>query len=220
MRSAGWSSWRSPRGSREATGSASWGGRSASTSRSTRARPRTSVLPCCCSSSVASSGWSSLPTPSHRSRRCRDVAGGRGEFLFCGRCAARAGVARTVPCARGRTTAGRARIQAPAISTVRSVVRWSGCGRRQSSRCARRRAGAAARRGSSGLQGARSKGRVLIKSRLVTTICIIDVGFGPLCRLKSNISRGPRSAMCGRLRVGKAFLHVCRLVGAAMCSAC
>jgi hypothetical protein len=27
-------------------------------------------------------------------------------------------------------------------------------------------------------------------------------------------------AMCGRLRVGKAFLHVCRLVGAAMCSAC
>src|SRR5437660_12315268 len=29
-----------------------------------------------------------------------------------------------------------------------------------------------------------------------------------------------RSAMCGRLRVGKAFLHVCRLVGAAMCSAC
>src|SRR5438445_860071 len=28
------------------------------------------------------------------------------------------------------------------------------------------------------------------------------------------------SAMCGRLRVGKGFLHVCRLVGAAMCSAC
>ena len=27
-------------------------------------------------------------------------------------------------------------------------------------------------------------------------------------------------AMCGRLRVGKGFLHVCRLVGAAMCSAC
>jgi hypothetical protein len=26
--------------------------------------------------------------------------------------------------------------------------------------------------------------------------------------------------MCGRLRVGKGFLHVCRLVGAAMCSAC
>src|SRR5213082_871314 len=25
--------------------------------------------------------------------------------------------------------------------------------------------------------------------------------------------------MCGRLRVGKAFLHVCGLVGAAMCSA-
>src|SRR6516164_3227496 len=30
----------------------------------------------------------------------------------------------------------------------------------------------------------------------------------------------PLCAMCGRLRVGKAFLHVCRLVGAAMCSAC
>src|SRR5215475_10853579 len=28
-----------------------------------------------------------------------------------------------------------------------------------------------------------------------------------------------RCAMCGRLRVGKAFLHVCRLAGAAMCSA-
>src|SRR6266404_2234173 len=26
--------------------------------------------------------------------------------------------------------------------------------------------------------------------------------------------------MCGRLRAGKGFLHVCRLVGAAMCSAC
>jgi hypothetical protein len=27
-------------------------------------------------------------------------------------------------------------------------------------------------------------------------------------------------AMCGRLRVGKDFLHARRLVGAAMCSAC
>ena len=26
-------------------------------------------------------------------------------------------------------------------------------------------------------------------------------------------------AMCGRLRVGKSFLHVCSMVGAAMCSA-
>src|SRR5262249_48485585 len=33
-------------------------------------------------------------------------------------------------------------------------------------------------------------------------------------------SETPLCAMCGRLRVGKAFLHVCRLVGAAMCSAC
>jgi hypothetical protein len=32
---------------------------------------------------------------------------------------------------------------------------------------------------------------------------------------------GPyRSAMCGRLRVGKGNLHVALLVGAAMCSAC
>ena len=30
---------------------------------------------------------------------------------------------------------------------------------------------------------------------------------------------GPRSAMCGRLRVGKDFLHVAGLVGADMCSA-
>src|SRR4029079_16993246 len=30
----------------------------------------------------------------------------------------------------------------------------------------------------------------------------------------------PLCAMCGRLRVGKGFLHACRLVGAAMCSAC
>src|SRR5215831_14297961 len=46
------------------------------------------------------------------------------------------------------------------------------------------------------------------------------VRFGPLCGLKADISRDRRSTMCGRLRVGKAFLHVCRLVGAAMCSAC
>jgi hypothetical protein len=30
----------------------------------------------------------------------------------------------------------------------------------------------------------------------------------------------PLSAMCGRLPVGKGFLHVCSWVGAAMCSAC
>jgi hypothetical protein len=30
----------------------------------------------------------------------------------------------------------------------------------------------------------------------------------------------PLCAMCGRLRVGKDFLHVAGLVGAAMCSAC
>ena len=31
---------------------------------------------------------------------------------------------------------------------------------------------------------------------------------------------GQLCAMCGRLRVGKDFLHVAGLVGAAMCSAC
>ena len=33
------------------------------------------------------------------------------------------------------------------------------------------------------------------------------------------LARGLKSAMCGRLRVGKDFLHVAGLVGAAMCSA-
>jgi hypothetical protein len=37
-------------------------------------------------------------------------------------------------------------------------------------------------------------GRVPIKSR--STIWIINVRFGPLCGLKSDISRGPRSADC------------------------
>jgi len=37
---------------------------------------------------------------------------------------------------------------------------------------------------------------------------------------KGELFPSPLSAMCGRLRVGKGFLHACRLVGAAMCSAC
>jgi hypothetical protein len=38
--------------------------------------------------------------------------------------------------------------------------------------------------------------------------------------LKSDIPPCPKSAMCGRLRVGKSFLHgFAALVGAAMCSA-
>jgi len=46
-----------------------------------------------------------------------------------------------------------------------------------------------------------------------------------LCQLRpaadiTLLGLPPLCAMCGRLRVGKAFLHVCRLVGAAMCSAC
>jgi hypothetical protein len=46
------------------------------------------------------------------------------------------------------------------------------------------------------------------------------VGFTPESGQIADISVCPLCAMCGRLRVGKAFLHVCRLVGAAMCSAC
>src|SRR5262249_53340300 len=41
----------------------------------------------------------------------------------------------------------------------------------------------------------------------------------PRKRTLSDTTSMPLCAMCGRLRVGKAFLHVCRLVGAAMCSA-
>jgi hypothetical protein len=40
-------------------------------------------------------------------------------------------------------------------------------------------------------------GRVLIRSRLVTAIWIINVRFGPLCGLKSDITQGPRSAITG-----------------------
>jgi hypothetical protein len=40
---------------------------------------------------------------------------------------------------------------------------------------------------------------------------IINVRCGLLCGLKWDISRGLRSAMCGRLRVGKDFLHARRL---------
>ena len=49
---------------------------------------------------------------------------------------------------------------------------------------------------------------------------LTHVRFTPESGQITDISRCPLCAMCGRLRVGKAFLHVCRLVGAAMCSAC
>jgi len=41
-------------------------------------------------------------------------------------------------------------------------------------------------------------------------------------RRRSRLTCGPSGStpMCGRLRVGKDFLHLCRLVGAPMCSAC
>jgi len=40
------------------------------------------------------------------------------------------------------------------------------------------------------------------------------------CSCRQQRSEMTRCAMCGRLRVGKDFLHVAALVGAAMCSAC
>ncbi len=56
--------------------------------------------------------------------------------------------------------------------------------------------------------------------------CLLQVksrlrcGFGPCPLYRRNaVTPSPPSAMCGRLRVGKDFLHVTLLVGAAMCSA-
>src|SRR6516162_6253568 len=49
---------------------------------------------------------------------------------------------------------------------------------------------------------------------------IVHVRFAPKADKQQTVWLRPLCAMCGRLRVGKAFLHVCRLVGAAMCSAC
>src|SRR5262249_30153348 len=48
----------------------------------------------------------------------------------------------------------------------------------------------------------------------------VHVRFTPESGQTGDIADCPLCAMCGRLRVGKAFLHGCRLVGAAMCSAC
>jgi hypothetical protein len=62
--------------------------------------------------------------------------------------------------------------------------------------------------------------------------CLCCLGAGSLLRrrrhvgysLKSRYTAAPRQvkswAMCGRLRVGKCFLHACRSGVAAMCSAC
>jgi hypothetical protein len=43
--------------------------------------------------------------------------------------------------------------------------------------------------------------------------------FTPNNRPHPNLIDWPKRAMCGRLRVGKDFLHIADLVGAAMCSA-
>src|SRR5262245_34516588 len=47
----------------------------------------------------------------------------------------------------------------------------------------------------------------------------IESASPPQSGHEADMSDRPLSAMCGRLRVGKDFLHARRLVGAAMCSA-
>src|SRR5262245_31571111 len=44
-------------------------------------------------------------------------------------------------------------------------------------------------------------------------------GLAPTAAVMLQCHDRSKSAMCGRLRVGKDFLHARRLVGAAMCSA-
>jgi hypothetical protein len=47
----------------------------------------------------------------------------------------------------------------------------------------------------------------------------VQLPLYPESGLNSDIGPSPFRAMCGRLRIGKDFLHAARLVGAAMCSA-
>src|SRR6267143_3548513 len=55
----------------------------------------------------------------------------------------------------------------------------------------------------------------LARERSITQV---DVCFRAHDGLKSDLAEGPKSAMCGRLRFGKSFLHgFAALVGAAMC---
>jgi len=44
--------------------------------------------------------------------------------------------------------------------------------------------------------------------------------FAPISGPFLKLIDWPKGAMCGRLRIGKDFLHAADLVGAAMCSAC
>src|SRR5262249_13833686 len=57
-------------------------------------------------------------------------------------------------------------------------------------------------------------------TQMIGTIRCSMSASPPEADIAAGRSESPLCAMCGRLRVGKAFLHVCRLVGAAMCSAC
>ena len=50
--------------------------------------------------------------------------------------------------------------------------------------------------------------------------CRLNVRITPGSGRRADIGGRQRSAMCGRLRVGKENLHGASLVGAAMCSAC
>src|SRR5262245_20657972 len=62
--------------------------------------------------------------------------------------------------------------------------------------------------------------RIGVESQMACHAGVTNVRFAPESGQTAYIPLCPLCAMCGRLRVGKAFLHGCRLVGAAMCSAC
>jgi hypothetical protein len=66
-----------------------------------------------------------------------------------------------------------------------------------------------------GRSGAASKDDTWVAASFILS----DVRFTPESGHSQRKSKCPLWAMCGRLRVGKNFLHVAALVGAAMCSA-
>jgi len=59
--------------------------------------------------------------------------------------------------------------------------------------------------------------RPIREGDMAATFC--HVRFTPNNGHQPSPDQGLLSAMCGRLRIGKDFLHVAGLVGAAMCSA-
>jgi hypothetical protein len=64
-----------------------------------------------------------------------------------------------------------------------------------------------------------ARSRKAVSAAFATTERLRPVYPGEPTSFVDRASRQGR-AMCGRLRVGKSFLHVQQVVGAAMCSAC